>query len=201
MPGPNKDMAPNESIDDLMQHLPDAKERNKSRKRKRKRMKKYTNEIARTMARDENTGVLTNTYESRREEMVTQGIVTHRSNKGWKSALVAYKEHGRVPIYYRTGSTVTHAAYITDIAIDLEPESARAARFRAHISDEDTWSDTHDEIAPTIYIVENAVELTDPFPMTDLKKVKDSEPIDENFIRPLSYVYLRDGDFPLNTDE
>lgn len=90
---------------------------------------------------------------------------------------------------------------LTDIASNLDPDDPRADKFRKHISEEDTYGEYHDEIDTTVYIVENVVRLSDPFPMTELRKVENGEPIKENFQWPLSYVFQRNGDFPLYTDE
>lgn len=188
------------SLKDVLKHLPGAKKQNDSRKRRKRRSKRYSGEIARRMVRDRTTGILAKNYEERRAEMVDRGIITHRSNKPWTSARAAYLERNRVPIYYRTNEMVTHAGYITNIELDLDPDSSRAEKFREHISDADTWSEFHDEIAKTVYIVEDAVELDDPFTMTELRKVRDYEPIAEDFGYSPAYVYLREGDFPLAPD-
>ena len=180
------------SLDNMMQHLEEAKKRdNSTSSAKRPRR----TGLQRKVRQHHNVAILSKNYADRLDELVESEAITHRSGSELKSAESAFDAHGQLPIYYRTGDTVTHTGIITNIILDPDPESQEAEEFRKHISENDTYSEHNDELDATTYIVEHGKKLDEPFSMTELRKVSDNAPIDENFWRSPAYVFHRDGDF------
>ena len=183
------------SVDRMMRHLEEAKERDNSRSSTRRARSKYSG-LAQKIRKHRNVAVLTKNYSDRREELVKHDAVTNRSKSGWTTAESAVDAHGCLPIYYRTGDTVTHAGLITAIILDPDPESDVAEKFRKHISESDTYHEQNEDLDTTTYIVEQGRELDDPFPMTDLIKLSNDEPVSPNFWRGApTYVFHREQDF------
>lgn len=182
------------SVDEMMQHLEEAKKRDRSKSSKSRRR---WSGLQRKVREHPNVAILSKNYTDRLNELVESDAITHRSGSILRSAEAAFDAHGSLPIYYRTGDTVTHTGIITDLITDPDPDSEKAKKFRQHISESDTYSDHNDELDKTTYIVKQGQKLEDPFPMTDLRKVKNNEPIDEGFWRSPAYVFQRnDDDFP-----
>jgi len=46
------------------------------------------------------------------------------------------------------------------------------------------------------YLVEHGRKPEEPFTMTQLRKVNNNEPVDEDFWRSPAYVFYREGEFP-----
>lgn len=91
---------------------------------------------------------------------------------------------------------MTHTEIITDIILNPDPTSAEAEKFRSHISERDTYSEHNAELDKTTYLVEHGQKLDEPFPMTDLIKVSDNEPVSPDFWWGApAYVFHRDDDF------
>ena len=186
------------SLSEMMEHLEPAKELRKKREVNggRKRERRTYSGVASEVRQHRNVAVLAKNYEERLEELVERDAVTHRHSKKWKAAESAIDAHGQLPIYYRTGDMVTHTGIITDLILDPDPASAEAEKFRKQISDQDTYSEYNDELDATTYLVEHGQKLDEPFPMTDLIKVSDNEPVSPGFWRGApAYVFQRDGDF------
>lgn len=187
------------SLDEMMKHLKPAKERQKergSREQRRKQERRKFSGVAYKVRQHRNVAVLAKNYESRLDDIVKYDVTTHRHGTEWKAAESAIDAHGQLPIYYRTGDTVTHTGIITDIILNPDPTSAEAKKFRKHISEQDTYSDNRAELDETTYLVEQGEKLDEPFRMTDLIKVSDNEPVSPGFWRSApTYVFQRDGDF------
>jgi len=183
------------SVDEMMQHLGDAKELDDSADRKARRNKTGSS-LQDKMKRQSDVAVLASNHEARLDEIATNDAVTHRSGKRWKSAQVGVQTQGYLPIYYRLDGQVTHKGYITDIVLDPGENTSDAEEFVQNITDEDTYSDYFDKLDTTTFIVTAGEELTTPFPQSDLRKVSDGTPIEENYSRQPAYVIHRDGDFP-----
>ncbi|WP_224333505.1 hypothetical protein [Haloprofundus halobius] len=91
---------------------------------------------------------------------------------------------------------MTHTGIITDLILNPDPMSAEAEKFRNHISKQDTYSEHSAELDKTTYLVKQGQKLDEPFPMTDLIKISDNEPINPGFWRSApAYVFHRDRDF------
>lgn len=189
----------NSSLDEMFEHLEGAKARRKKRgsmEERRKRERRQYSGLAYEVRQHRNVAVLTKNYEDRLDELVQNDAVTHRHGTEWTTAKSAIDAHGQLPIYYRTGDEVTHTGIITDILLDPDPSSTEAEKFRDQISDQDTYGEHRAELDKTTYIVERGQKLDEPFPMTDLIKVSDSEPVSPGFWRGApAYVFQRDGDF------
>lgn len=181
------------ALDSMMQHLEAAKKLNSSNPSRRR---PRWSGLQRKVRNHDNVAMLSKNYSDRLDELVEFDAITHRSGSTLRSAEAAVDAHGRLPIYYRSGDTVTHAGIITMLIIDPDPESAEAEAFRRHISENDTYGEYNDELDETTYIVEGGRELESPFPMTELRKVRNDEPIDEGFWRSPAYVFQRERDFP-----
>lgn len=65
-----------------------------------------------------------------------------------------------------------------------------------HISDADTYGDCNDTLDTTTYSVTDSARLEEPFSQTELRKVHNGEPIDENVSRHPACVSQQPGDFP-----
>ncbi|AFZ73807.1 hypothetical protein [Natronobacterium gregoryi] len=183
------------SLDQMMQHLEEAKERTTSSSSRRRKQSQYSG-LAQKIRKHRSVAVLTKNYSKRLEELVEYDAITHRSSSTWTTAESAVDAHGSLPIYYRTEDTVTHAGIITDIVIEPDSESDDIEKFQKHISENDTYSEYNEELDTTTYIVEHGHKLDDPFPMTDLKKLSDNEPVSAGFWRGApAYVFQRERDF------
>ncbi|WP_080509325.1 hypothetical protein [Candidatus Halobonum tyrrellensis] len=182
------------SLDEMMQHLEEAKARERSSSSQSR--SQWTG-LQRKMRKHRNVAILAKNYAERLDELVKYDATTHRSGSSLKSAAAAVDAHGQLPIYYRTGDTVTHVGIITKLLLDPDPDSREAKEFQKYISQEDTYSDYdgNDELDTTTYIVEQGKELDEPFPMTELRKVGNNEPIDPGFWRSPAYVFQRETDF------
>jgi len=201
MGDPNEDAeeSVDPTIDELMTHLDAAKAQRKkreSREQKRKRERRKYSGLAYKVRQQRDIAVLTKNYEDRLDELVSYDAITHRHGSEWTAAESAIDAHGQLPIYYRTGDMVTHTGIITDLILNPDPTSAEAKKFRNHISEQDTYSEHNDELDKTTYIVEQGRKLDEPFPMTELIKLSDNEPVSPGFWRGApAYVFHRDEDF------
>lgn len=153
------------AIDEMLQHLPEAKQRNDSRKRDSTTSKNWS-KIAKLMRKRRDPAVLASNHEPRLEELVELPKVTHRAGKPWTSAKAGLEAHGRMPIYYRLDGEVTHKGYITQMVINPEDESDVPQVIQDHITDDDTYSDYNEEFDVTTFLVTDGQELNEPFPQS-----------------------------------
>lgn len=180
------------SLEGMMQHLEEAKKLDRSEPSKSQQ--RWTG-LQRKMRKHPNVAILSKNYTDRLDELVEFDAITHRSGSILRSAEAAFDAHGLLPVYYRSGDTVTHTGIITDLIINPDPESDDVERFRDNISKEDTYAEHNEALDTTTYIVEHGRKLEKPFPMTELRKVSDNERVDEEFWRSPAYVFQREGDF------
>jgi hypothetical protein len=191
-PDDSAESADGASLDEMMQHLGEAKKLDKSTLTSNQTQ---WSGLQRKVRTQRNVAILSKNYSDRLDELVTREKITHRSGSRLVSAAAAFDAHGQLPIYYRTGDMVTHTGIITDLILDPDPESQKAEKFRSQISEDDDYADYNEELDTTTYIVEHGRKLDEPFQMTALRKVSDDEAIDEGFWRSPAYVYTREGDF------
>jgi hypothetical protein len=191
--GKSSEPADDSSLNEMMQHLGEAKKLDKSRL---KSNRTQWSGLQRKVRKQRNVAILSKNYSDRLAELVDRTKITHRSGSRLVSAAAAFDAHGQLPIYYRTGDMVTHTGIITDLILDPDPESQKAEKFRSQISEDDDYADYNEELDTTTYIVEHGRRLDEPFQMTELRKVSDEESIDEGFWRSPAYVFTREGDFP-----
>ena len=184
-----------ESIEDMMQHLPEAKRRDHSKTRRSRRTSSASGLQAKIQRRTD-AAVLASNYEARLEELVSNDAVTHRSGKEWKSAKAGVDAHGRLPIYYRQDGTVTHTGYISRIVLNPDENADEAEEFIKHITEDDTYEEYNDRLDTTTFLVTDGKRLEEPFPQSTLRKLSDGSTISENFSRQPAHVVQRPGDFP-----
>jgi hypothetical protein len=182
-----------DSVEEMMQHLEEAKKNNSSSRQNRSNV---TSELQAKVRSSRNAAVLASNFESRLEEIEENDAVTHRSSKPWKSAKVGVEAHGRLPIYYRLDSDVTHKGYIFHIVLNPDENTEEAEELARHISEDDTYSDHSDKLDTTTYIVTEGERLDEPFPQTELKKISGDGNIEGGYSRQPAYVHQRPDDFP-----
>ena len=182
-----------ETIDEMMEHLEPAKA---SKQRQAENRDQAQSKLQRSIVKRNDPAILASNFESRLEEIVENEAVTHRSSKAWRTAKIAVGAHGRLPIYYRLDGEITHTGYISDIVLEPDEETDRLEKLLEHISDADTYDNYNDELDTTNYIVTGGKRLEEPFPQSELRKLADGDPIDENYSRQPAYVRQRRGDFP-----
>lgn len=194
-PDPEGDSDTSDSIDEMLQHLPGAKERAKKRRATSASNKNWSKK-AKLMRQRPDPAVLASNYKSRLEELVELPKVTHRAGKKWSSAKAGLEAHGRMPIYYRLDGEVTYTGYITQMVIHPEDESDVPQVIQDHITEDDTYADYNDKYDVTTFLVTEGKRLDEPFPQSELEQIEGGEFVDEDFSYQPAYVRQRDGDFP-----
>jgi len=183
------------SIEEMLQHLPEAKQLAKKRRTTTAKSKSWSKK-AKLMRQRPDPAVLASNYKARLEELVELPKVTHRAGKPWTSAKAGLEAHGRMPIYYRLDGEVTHTGYITQIVIRPEDESDVPQAIQDHITEDDTYSDYNEKYDVTTFLVTDGKRLDEPFPQSKLERIEGGEFIDEDFSYQPAYVRQRDDDFP-----
>ncbi|QSW97651.1 YbaB/EbfC family nucleoid-associated protein [Haloterrigena alkaliphila] len=154
--------------------------------------------VQRKVRNTTNAAIFSRNYPTRLEEAVELGEVTHRASKVWRAAEVGVKKHGSMPLYYATRDRegmITHRGEITSIVIDPEPEDPEAERLEDLVSDDDTYSqhnsppEGYARLDRTNYLVEDCRALEEPFHFTELHKLSDGTPLDEDYSYQPAYVY------------
>lgn len=191
--GPTPDNSEN-AVDEMMQHLPEAKQRDRPTNRRRKRSS--PSGLQGKIQSRTDVAVLASNYKVRIEELESNDAVTHRSGKIWKSAKVGFDAHGRLPIYYRLNGEITHKGYISNIVLNPDENRADAEELLKHITEDDTYGEYHDKLDTTTFVVTDGERLDEPFPQTELRKLSGEGTIEEGFSRQPAYVIQRPGDFP-----
>ena len=190
---PTSDNSEN-SVDEMMQHLEGAKQRDRPKNRRRKRLS--PSGLQGKIQSRTDVAVLASNYEDRIEQIESHDAVTHRSSKPWKSAMVGFDAHGRLPIYYRSDGEITHKGYISNIVLNPDENKAEAEELLKHITEDDRYGEYNDKLDTTTYVVTDGERLNEPFPQTELQKLSGEGTIDEGFSRQPAYVIQRPGDFP-----
>ena len=183
------------SIDDMLQHLPEAKQRAKKRRTTTTTSKNWSKK-AKLMRHRPDPAVLASNHKARLEELVELPKVTHRAGKPWTSAKAGLEVHGRMPIYYRLDGEVTHTGNITQIVIRPKDKSDIPQAIQDNITEDDTYSDYNDKYDVTTFLVTDGKRLDEPFPQSELERIEGGKFIDEDFSYQPAYVRQRDGDFP-----
>lgn len=183
------------SIDEMLQHLPEAKQRDETPRTNATTSKNWSKK-ENLMRRRPDPAVLASNHKSRLEELVELTKVTHRAGKPWTSAKAGVEAHGRLPIYYRLDGEVTHVGYITQIIIRPEDESDVPQVIKDNITEDDTYSDFNDKYDTTTFLVTDGRRLDESFPQSDLMRIEGKEYVKEDFSYQPAYVRQREGDFP-----
>lgn len=187
--------ASGESIEEMLQHLDEAKKLQKTSSTRSSGGGAST-KLQREILRRADPAVLASNHEARLSELASKNTVTHRSGKPWKSAKIGVEAHGCLPIYYRLDGEVTHKGYISRILLHPNENTVAADEFVQHITDDDDYSEYHEQLDTTTFLVTDGERLSDPFPQTELQKLSGDGPIDEGYSRQPAYVVQRPGDFP-----
>lgn len=185
-----------ESVDDMFQHLDDAKERYRTAKKREQNKSTSVTPLQQEIRARSDVAVLASNHEARLKEMEDNEAVTHRSSKVWKTAKLGFDAHGQLPIYYRQEGLVTHKGYISDIIINPSDKTAAAKKFVEHITDADTYDEYHEQLDTTTFIVTNGERLDEQFAQSELELLSGGGYVSENFSRQPAYVIQRPGDFP-----
>lgn len=183
------------SIDEMLKHLPEAKQRSKKRRATATTRKNWSKK-AKLMRQRLDPAVLASNHKPRLEELVELPKVTHRAGKPWTSAKAGLEAHGRMPIYYRLDGEVTHTGYITQMVIRPEDESDVPQAIQDHITADDTYSEYNEKYDVTTYLVTDGKRVDVPFSQSKLERIEGGEFINEDFSYQPAYVRQRDGDFP-----
>jgi hypothetical protein len=189
----DQDAEDSESVDEMLQHLPEAKQRDETPRTASSNRSDSKKE--RLMSRRRDAAVLASNFEPRLEELENLEKVTHRAGKPWISANAGVESQGKLPIYYRLDKMVTHKAYIEEMVIRPEDESDVPQVIVEHITDDDTYSEFNDKYDSTTYLVTGGERLDEPFPQSELERIEGGEYVDEDFSYQPAYVRQRDGDF------
>lgn len=183
-----------ESVDEMFQHLPEAKQREQTPRTTASRSR--LSKKARLMQQRSDPAVLASNHEARLEELVELEKVTHRAGKPWTSAKAGVESQGRIPVYYRLDGMMTHKGYIIDMVIDPEDGSDVPQEIKDNITDEDTYSDFNDKYDTTTFLVTDGERFDEPFPQSELELLEGGEYVAEDYSYQPAYVRQRDGDFP-----
>jgi hypothetical protein len=122
--------------------------------------------------------------------------ITFRSSVVWSSAKLAIETHGQRKIYFapvRDSNLVSYEGNLEKIELYPELNPQTAQNLLQHCTQstrgEGLWEEAGKAGVKTLYVILNCRKLTSPFPFTDLRKLIDASPIDENFSRSYAVVY------------
>lgn len=140
--------------------------------------------------------IFTRNFPQRLEDAVRSEKVTHRARKTWRAAAIGIEHHGDLPAYIKSRDVeedvVTHTGVIEHVVVDVEDNPDKVEKLREFVADRDTW-DEHIDDTKTLYLLRNCQKLDEPFPYTNLRKIKNGEPLPESYSRQPAYVYKVDG--------
>ena len=122
----------------------------------------------------------------------SQQVIPFRSKAVWRSAEVAIKKHGPMPIYFLpigdSEKNITVAAILKRVIIDpVDTEEIRdllAQSVQSSITEgEGLWSVDGAPTVRTLYVVSNCRQLSSDkqIRFTQLMKLEDNQPIDQSF--------------------
>jgi hypothetical protein len=122
--------------------------------------------------------------------------ITFRSSVVWSSAKLAIETHGQRKIYFAPVGDSNFVSYEGNLEkIELYPEfNPQIAQNLLQYCTQSTreeglWEKAGKVGVKTLYVISGCRKLTSPFPVTDLRKLIDGSPIDENFSRSYAVVY------------
>lgn len=131
--------------------------------------------------------------------------VTFRSVTHWSGAAQALADQSTIPVYFAAvgeGPIVTYAAELLAVLVNpgvMDPETERFLAFSLPSTIEEGLWEEYESSVKTLYMVKRCRELDPPFPMTQLVKLSNDEPISPNYGYSYSIVYQR-GAEPGNTE-
>ena len=123
--------------------------------------------------------------------------VTFRSATHWAGAAAALEDHNTIPVYFAVvgeGPLVRFTAELVAIRLNpqaLDPDTEKFLGFSLHSTIEEGLWESYESSVNTLYMVRRCRRLDPPFPMTELVKVSNDEPIAPNYGYSYSVVYQR----------
>jgi hypothetical protein len=124
-------------------------------------------------------------------------LITFRSAGHWTTAEKALATNNTIPIYFaviREGENIAFEADLVSVYVNPEPQGPETERMLnfslPSTADEGLW-EAYDSPVRTLYMIKRCRELSQPFPMTNLVKLSNDEPIAPNFGYSYSIVYQR----------
>ena len=122
--------------------------------------------------------------------------ITFRSSVVWSSAKLAIETHGQRKIYFALVGDSNFVSYEANLEkIELNPElNPQTAQYLLQYCTQSTreeglWEKAVKVGVKTLYVISDCRKITSPFPFTELRKLIDGSPIDENFSRSYALVY------------
>ena len=123
--------------------------------------------------------------------------ITFRSKQEWTKAYRAVQALGEIPIYFSvidTDGDVAYEAKLVRVHVAPKPNDPVTKLLLdgclEETSGEGLWEE-HGETLKTLYVIKSCRKLEHPFPMTDLIKVSDDNPIHPDYGYSYSVVYDR----------
>ena len=123
--------------------------------------------------------------------------IPFRGVSRWSSAVRALQQHSPIDIYFAvvdSGSLVQYAAKLQRVIVDPQrdqPETVQLLKLSTSTTrDEGLWEDT-DKPAGTLYAINRLERVSEPFPMTELIKVSDDQPINPDYRYSYTLIYAR----------
>jgi hypothetical protein len=124
-------------------------------------------------------------------------LIPFRGGKRWSSAAQALQQHSPIDIYFAvvdSGSNVQYVAKLKRVIVDPQrgqPEIEQLLDLSTSTTrDEGLWEDT-DKPVGTLYAINHLERVSPPFPMTELIKVSDDQPIGADYGYSYTLVYAR----------
>jgi hypothetical protein len=121
--------------------------------------------------------------------------ITFRTSALWKSGRAGLDAHGSLKIYFAPsaeGDVVAYQARLVDVLLEPEADDPETQRLLEHClpetSDQGLW-EAYDERVRTLYVISHCDWVEPPFSYTELTKLSDGTPVDENYNYGYTLVY------------
>jgi hypothetical protein len=124
-------------------------------------------------------------------------LIPFRGVSRWSSAAQALQKHCPIDIYFAvvdSGSLVRYAAKLQRVIVDPQRGQAETEQLlnlsTSTTRDEGLWENTG-KPAGTLYAINRLERIPQAFPMTELIKVSDDQPISADYGYSYTLVYAR----------
>jgi hypothetical protein len=121
--------------------------------------------------------------------------ITFRASAIWKSGKAGLETHGTLRIYFAPsaeGDLVAYKALLEEILLKPETDDSATQKLLEHClpetSDQGLWEE-YDERVRTLYVISHCEWIESPFSYTELTKLSDGEPVNENYTSGYAIVY------------
>jgi len=124
-------------------------------------------------------------------------LVTFRSATHWTAAATALEVHNTIPVYFAVVGEGPHVAFMADLVAvhlnpySMDPDTERFLRFSLPSTVKEGLWESYQSSVRSLYMVKRCRKLDSTFPMTELIKVSNDEPIAPNYGYSYSVVYER----------